>query len=290
MTITASMVRELRERTSVGMMECKKALTATGGDLEKAIEELRKSGAARAVKKAGRVAAEGVVVLAQDATSAVIVEVNCETDFVARDETFTAFSNAIAATALAQKETNIDAFQALTLAGGESSVEETRQALVAKLGENISLRRIECLEGETLGAYQHGGRIGVLVSLKGGDATLAKDLAMHIAASNPSVINPEDVSKDMIENEKTVFVAQAKESGKPDDIIEKMITGRVKKFLNEISLTGQPFVKDPSTSVAQLLKQANASVERFIRFEVGEGIEKKVDNFVEEVMAQAKGA
>lgn len=289
MAITAALVKELRDRTGAGMMECKKALVETNGDIELAIENMRKSGQAKAAKKAGRIAAEGIILARSNNTNAVILEVNSETDFVSRDESFLAFANAVADAALANATTSVDTLNAIDLDG--KTVEEARLALVSKIGENIQVRRVEliALNGANAASYIHGGRIGVIVSVNGGDEALSNDIAMHVAASNPQVVNPEQVSEEVIAKEKEIFVAQAKESGKPDNIIEKMIGGRLKKFLGEISLTGQPFVKDPSTSVGDLLKSHGAEVNSFIRYEVGEGIEKKQEDFAAEVMAQVQG-
>lgn len=287
--ITAAQVKELRERTGAGMMECKKALVETDGDIEKAIENMRKSGQAKAAKKAGRIAAEGIILVRSDEQNAVILEVNSETDFVSRDEGFVAFANTVADAAIANKTADVETLKSVMLDG--KSVEDTRLELVQTIGENIQIRRVNLLsvaDGQSA-SYLHGGRIGVIVGLNGGDEVLAKDVAMHIAASNPQVVNPEDVSESVVEKEKEIFIAQAKESGKPDEIIEKMIGGRLKKFLAEVSLTGQPFVKDPSTSVGDLLKGSDATVTEFIRYEVGEGIEKKEEDFAAEVMAQVKG-
>jgi elongation factor Ts len=288
--ISAAQVKELRERTGAGMMECKRALVETNGDIEVAIENMRKSGSAKAAKKAGRIAAEGIIMARSDADAAIIVEINCETDFVSRDEGFLAFANSVADAALANKTADVAALNAVELDG--KSIEETRSTLVAKIGENIQIRRVSLLEanGANLASYIHGGRIGVIVNIEGGNEDVAKDVAMHVAASNPIVVNPEDVAEDVVEKEKEIFVAQARESGKPDEIIEKMIGGRLKKFLGEVSLTGQPFVKDPSTSVGDLLKGSDATAKAFIRFEVGEGIEKKEEDFAAEVMAQVKGS
>ncbi len=287
--ITAAQVKELRERTGAGMMECKKALVETEGDIELAIENMRKSGQAKAAKKAGRIAAEGTILTRSDDQVAIILEINSETDFVSRDEGFLAFANKVADVALENKIDDIETLKNIIVDG--KSLEKTRQDLITTIGENIQLRRINLLKanGEQIQSYIHGGRIGVIVSVKGADTELAKDIAMHIAASNPQVINPEEVADDVVEKEKDIFIAQAKESGKPDNIIEKMIGGRLKKFLGEVSLTGQPFVKDPSTSVGDLLKSNNATATAFIRYEVGEGIEKKEEDFAAEVMAQAKG-
>lgn len=290
MTISASLVMKLRERTGAGMMECKKFLVAANGDIELAISEMRKAGQAKADKKADRIAAEGVIVAARsaDGHSAVMLEINSETDFVARDENFTNFANTVSEVALNSDFSDIDALSQASY-GGEGNVENARQALVAKIGENIKLRRMVRLSTDgVVGFYLHGNRIGVLVALKNGDEALAKDIAMHVAATRPMVVSKDQVPADAIENEREIFTAQARESGKPQEIIDKMIEGRINKYIDEVSLLGQPFVKDPNTKVGQLLKEKNAEVEAFIRFEVGEGIEKKEDNFVEEVMAQVR--
>jgi elongation factor Ts len=292
MAITAALVKDLRERTGAGMMECKKALVEVDGDIDAAIDLMRKSGAAKADKKAGRTAAEGLIVFktSDDGKNAVMVEVNCETDFVTKGDDFINFSNEVAQLALDNMPADIDALQALTMASGETVAEATKN-LIAKIGENINVRRFICKSTDgVLGNYLHGGRIGVLVELQGGDEALAKDIAMHVAASKPACVSEADVDPAMIEKEKEIFAAQAAESGKPPEIIEKMIGGRIKKFLKEITLTGQPFVKDPDQTVEQLLKAAGATVVGFDRLEVGEGIEKKVENFAEEVMAQAQGS
>lgn len=292
MAITAALVKELRERTGAGMMECKKALVETNGDIETAIDNMRKSGAAKAEKKAGRIAAEGVIVATanDDNKLAAIVEVNCETDFVARDEGFVAFANRVAEAALEHKLTDVETLNNTKLDSGES-VESERTALIAKIGENISVRRVQLVAAEqgALSSYIHGGRIGVVVALKDGNPDLAKDIAMHVAASNPQFIRAEDISQQVYDREKEIFTAQALESGKPAEIVEKMIEGRMKKFAAEVSLLGQDFVKDPSISVGKLLSNANADVTSMIRFEVGEGIEKKQEDFAAEVMAQVKG-
>lgn len=292
MTITASMVKELRERSGAGMMECKKALVETNGDIEAAIAEMRKAGKAKADKKAGRVAAEGVIIVRanDENTQALLLEINSETDFVARDDTFNTFANAAADLALANNFTDVEALSAATLPSGQT-VEEARQTTISKIGENVKLRRISTLETSgVIGHYVHSGRIGVLVELQGGDANVAKDIAMHIAASRPVVVSRDQVPQDLIEKEREIFTAQAKESGKPREIIEKMIEGRINKYLDEVSLMGQPFIKDPNQKVQALLKEHGAEVKHFIRLEVGEGIEKKEDNFVDEVMAQVKDA
>jgi elongation factor Ts len=290
--ISAAQVKELRERTGAGMMECKKALVETDGDLELAIEHMRKSGLAKADKKAGRTAAEGLIVArtSEDGKRAVLVEINCETDFVAKNEDFQAFTLAVADLVLEQDPSDIDAALNSTLPGGQT-VDERRRELVAKIGENIAVRRFErySTENGVLSAYLHGGRIGVLVDMGGGDDSLAKDIAMHVAASNPAYGTSDEVPQDLLEKEKEILVAQAQDSGKPDNIIDKMVEGRLRKFLAEITLLGQPFVKDPEQSVEQLLKAEDAEVRRFVRLELGEGIEKKSENFAEEVMAQVRG-
>jgi elongation factor Ts len=290
MSVTASMVKELRERTGAGMMECKKALVETNGDLDAAAEALRMSGQAKADKKASRVAADGRVVIKKDGDKAVVAEVNSETDFVAKDENFTAFTEAVAAVALATGETEIAALATADIGDGRS-VEQARTDLIQKVGEKISVRRVSIVEAAgPIGFYTHGARIGAIVALEGGDEDLARDIAMHVAATNPTCIDESGVPAEMLEREKRIFSEQAAESGKPPEIVEKMVTGRVAKFLKEITLVGQPFVKDPDMTVGKLLNGADASVATFVRFEVGEGIEKKEDNFVEEVMAQVHGA
>jgi elongation factor Ts len=284
------MVKELRERTGAGMMECKKALVETDGDIETAVENLRKSGLAKADKKAGRVAAEGKIMMAasQDGTNAVMVEVNCETDFVAKDENFNAFANAVAGNALSMEGDDVAALMETEIEG--ATVEQARQALVAKIGENIQVRRIVRIHADgNLGQYVHGGRIGVMVDLSGGDAELAKDLAMHIAALNPEYVSADDVPADVVEKEKGILIAQAAESGKPPEIIEKMVSGRLNKHLSEITLLGQPFVKDSDIKVGKLLEGQGAKVLGFHRLAVGEGIEKKQENFADEVMQQVQG-
>jgi elongation factor Ts len=293
MAITASMVKELRERTSAGMMECKRALSETDGDMEAAVQLLRTSGAAKADKKAGRIAAEGVVSIyvSDDRKLGVIVEVNSETDFVAKGDDFQKFAADIAAVVAATNPADIDALNATKLPSGET-VDETRRALIAKLGENITVRRFERVEAAgdaVISSYQHGLKIGVLVNSAGGNSDLGKDIAMHIAALKPICVSTDQVPAEAVEKEKEVFSAQAAESGKPAEIIEKMITGRINKFLNEVALHGQDFVKDPSTTIGKLLKAENATVVAFTRVEVGEGIEKKVEDFAAEVAAQAKG-
>ena len=290
MSISASMVKELRERTGAGMMECKKALVETGGDLDAAAEHLRKSGQAKADKKASRVAADGRIVVAAEGNKAVIVEVNSETDFVAKDENFMAFSDAVAAAALAAGTTDVEALSAEALPDGRT-VELARTELISKVGENIGVRRIAIVESDSvLASYTHGARIGAVVALNGGDEALARDIAMHVAASNPTCIDETDVPAETLEKEKRILTEQAQDSGKPAEIVEKMVLGRINKFLKEITLVGQPFVKDPDVSVGKLLKGAGATVSAFVRFEVGEGIEKKQENFADEVMKQIKDA
>jgi elongation factor Ts len=288
MAITAKQVKELRDRTAAGMMDCKKALVEADGDIELAIENMRKSGAIKAAKKAGRIAAEGVVLAKTEGTIALIAEVNCETDFVAMDKSFLAFANQVADIALANKVSDVEALGALAF--DDITVEEARANLVAKIGENISVRRVQIVEGANLGAYVHSGKIGVISVLTGGDADLAKDIAMHIAAASPTYVKPEDVPAEVVAKEKEIQLQIAIDSGKPAEIAEKMVTGRMAKFTGEVSLTGQPFVKDPSMKVAKLLKDAGADVETFIRIEVGEGIEKKEEDFAAEVAATLAAA
>lgn len=290
--ISAGLVKELRERTGAGMMECKKALEVSNGDLEKAIEELRKSGRTKADKKAGRVAAEGVIVFADNGKQVAMVEINCETDFVGRDVNLMAFAKAVAETALAHREQDVAKLAALTLQGGNGTVEDARLALVAKVGENVQIRRIMLSDAKaaTVGTYVHGSRIGVIVELDADNKDLARDIAMHIAASRPIVVAPEQVPQDLIAKEKEIYTAQAATSGKPQDIIEKMVAGRLKKYLDEVSLTGQPFVKEPDMTVGALLNKHRAKVLAFYRFEVGEGIEKIVEDFKEAVMSQMHGS
>lgn len=290
MAIQASDVMELRRRTGAGMMECKKFLIAAEGDMELAITEMRKAGQAKADKKADRIAAEGVIVAAisKDKKHGVMLEVNSETDFSARDENFTTFANLAVEAALNNNSADVTALSSATLSDGHT-VEVARQGLVAKIGENIQLRRLVHAKSDSVvGCYLHGSRIGVMVALKNGDETLAKDIAMHIAAAKPLVISRDEVSAELIANERDIFSAQARESGKPQEIIDKMIEGRITKFVDEVSLLGQVFVKDQNKKISQLLKEQNAEVVSFIRYEVGEGIEKKEDNFVEEVMAQVR--
>ena len=293
MAITAALVKELRERTGAGMMDCKKALVETNADLEAAIDLMRASGAAKAAKKAGRVASEGLVnvTTSDDNRDAVILEVNSETDFVTKGSAFIDFVNELGALALKNKPASVEEFLTQTLDSGET-VDQAREGIIAKIGENISVRRVQSINSGkgVLGAYKHGDRIAVLTVLTGSDEDLAKDIAMHIAASKPECVSEDELSADLLEREKAIFIEQAKESGKPDDIIEKMIVGRMKKFVNEVTLYGQSFVKDPDMTVGALVKSKSSEVESFVRYEVGEGIEKKEDNFVEEVMAHAQGS
>lgn len=292
MKITAAMVKELRERTGSGMMECKKALVEADGNLEAAIDEMRKAGLAKADKKAGRTAAEGCVIIkvSDDGRQAAMVEINCETDFVANGDDFSAFAQGVVGCVLESDVKDLNSLQEMALTSG--SIDHVRRELVAKLGEKIDVRRFERFSTESgiIGSYIHGGRIGVLADLSVDDAGLAKDIAMHIAASKPVCVDDSGVDESLIAKEKEIFSAQALESGKPPEIVEKMIVGRLKKFLGEITLLGQPFVKDPDVKVGRLLSDKNASVLRFSRFEVGDGIEKKEENFAEEVMAQVRGS
>jgi elongation factor Ts len=294
MAVTAALVKELRERTGLGMMECKKALVETDGDIETAIDNLRKSGQAKAAKKAGRTAAEGIVVakVASDGKAAILLEVNSETDFVARDDNFLNFANGVADRVLQTKVTDVAVLlETPMIEGGSESIETTRSALVQKIGENIQVRRAYVVENPAgmVSAYVHSGKIGVLVSLNGGSDELGKDVAMHVAASNPLVVNPDQVDQATLDKEKEIFSAQAAESGKPAEIIEKMVQGRIGKFLKEVSLVDQPFVKDPDTTVGKLVKSGGSEVVAFTRIEVGEGIEKEEVDFAAEVMAQARG-
>ena len=285
--MSAALVKELRERTGLGLLECKKALAACDGDIELAIEELRKSSGMKAAKKAGRTAADGVVAarVATDGSYAVVIEVNSETDFVARDAGFLAFVEKVLAAAFSSRQTDVAA-----LMSGE--LEAAREALVQKIGENIGVRRINLLSADAgvVGAYVHGNnRIAVLVALSGGDADLARDVAMHVAAANPQVVSPADMPAEVIAKEREVYTAQAQDSGKPAEIIEKMIGGRIKKFLAENSLVEQAFVKDPDITVGKLVASAGAAVTSFVRFEVGEGIVVEKVDFAQEVAAQLKG-
>jgi elongation factor Ts len=294
MNITAEAVKQLRERTGAGMMECKKALVEANGDLEAAAEAMRKSGLAKADKKASRVAAEGTIVaeLAADGRSGVLVEVNCETDFVGKQDDFVAFARDVARATLASGATEPEAVLAGKGPDG-ATFEERRRALIAKIGENITVRRIARIAADgVLGSYLHGTRIGALVALKGGDAALAKDLAMHVAAINPAYVDGSQVPAEELAKEREIQLAKAQNEskGKPAEVLAKMVEGRIRKHLAEITLVGQPFVKDPDTSVEKLLKQADATVTGFVRLEVGAGIEKKQENFADEVAAQVKAS
>jgi len=296
MAVTADAVKTLRERTGAGMMECKKALVETNGDLDAAAESMRRSGLAQADKQAGRVAAEGVIAIERsaDGRQAAVVEVNSETDFVAREKDFQSFAAAVARAALAAQPQGLDALSAVRLPSG-ATVEETRRALIARIGENMSVRRFDLVTSATpLAAYLHGTRIGVIVALQGGAEQLGHDLAMHIAAINPQYLSADDVPADQVAREREIFIAQVaadpKAQGKPAEIIAKMVEGKVRKFLAEITLLGQPFVKDDKLAVGEVLKKAGARVARYVRYEVGAGIEKKQENFAAEVMAQVRGS
>ena len=289
MEITASLVKELRERTGAGMMDCKVALSDAKGDIEIAIEVMRKSGAAKAAKKAGRIAAEGIISIKQNEDNIVILEVNCETDFVTKDESFLSFVNSVIQAISNNNVSDVD--ELLKLNSSNQTIEEANQQLIAKIGEKITIRRFQKTSIKNqIGTYLHGTRIGVIVEIEGGGEELAKDIAMHIAASKPLFINEDQVSQKILDKEKEIYTAQAQESGKSADIVEKMVEGRLKKFIKEITLLGQPFVKDPEKSIEKILKSSDARVLSFIRYEVGEGIEKRADNFAEEVMSQAKGS
>ena len=282
--VTSALVKDLRERTGLGMMECKRALVEAGADIDKAIEELRKSSGMKAAKKAGRTAADGLVSVKVDGGFGVVVEINSETDFVARDEGFQGFVQTVVDAAFDSKQTDMAA-----LMSGE--LESLREALVQKIGENISPRRVSNIDATVVGGYVHSNnRIAVIVGLSGGDEALAKDVAMHVAAVNPAVVSSDQMSAEVVAAEKEIYAAQARESGKPEEIIEKMIAGRVNKFLKESSLVDQPFVKDPDTTVGKLVKAAGAEVVSFVRYEVGEGIEVEEVDFAAEVAAQVKGA
>ncbi len=292
--ITAQMVKELREITGAGMMECKKALTEAEGSLDNAIDIMRTRGQAKAAKRASKVAAEGIIKIcsSEDGLSAFMIEVNSETDFVARDSNFLQFAEQLVVSGLAAKVDTVEALMALPVsADSTETFEQQRQALINKIGENVKVRRCQLMTSPAMvGSYIHGGRIGVLVDLSQSQPELAKDVAMHIAASNPQAIDESGVDSALIEKEKAIFSEQAKESGKPDEIVEKMVQGRVSKFLKEICLISQPFVKDPDQTVGQLLKAADATLNRMVRFEVGEGIEKQTMDFAEEVKAQVAGS
>jgi len=293
MAITAAQVKELRQRTGCGMMECKKALVEADGNMDTAAEELRKSGLAKADKKAGRVAAEGIIMVdvSGDRKTGVVVEVNSETDFVAKKDEFQDFARAVAARIMKDQPADLETLVALPLNEGGGTVEEARRGLVASIGENITVRRFHLRQAASgyISSYLHGNRIGVLVEIEGGNDDLARDVAMHIAASKPVCIDESGVPQEMLDKEREIFSAQAEASGKPADIIEKMVGGRIRKFLAEITLMGQPFVKDPDQTVGKLLKAAGATVAGFDRLELGEGVEKKTENFAEEVMAQVQG-
>ncbi|MGO2167016.1 translation elongation factor Ts [Pseudoalteromonas sp. AOP31-A2-14] len=280
MAVTTALVKELRERTGAGMMDCKKALTETDGDIELAIENMRKSGAAKAAKKAGNIAAEGTIIIKKSGNAAVLVEVNCQTDFVAKDESFLAFANKVADAAIADTVA-IEELQA--------KFEEDRVELVTKIGENINVRRLQYITGEQLVEYRHGERIGVVVTGVADEETL-KHVAMHVAASNPEYLTPEDVPADVVEKEKQVQIDIAMNEGKPAEIAEKMVVGRMKKFTGEVSLTGQAFIMEPKKSVGEVLKEKSATVTSFVRMEVGAGIEKKEEDFAAEVAAQIAAA
>lgn len=293
--ITAALVQALRARTGAGMMDCKRALESVAGDLDAAAEAMRKSGQIQAEKKSGRIAAEGLIIIKSNQSTglAIILEMNCETDFVSRDENFKQFAEKTAQCALDHKIESVAPLLTTTFADSGETVEKTREALVAKLGENIQLRRLILVHTQpsaTLGAYVHMGRIGVIVQLKGGDEQLAKDLAMHIIASNPAVISAKDISEQILAKEREIISAQAQASGKPQAVIDKMVEGRLNKFCDEMSLLGQAFVKDPTVCVGQLLASSGAEVINFVRFASGEGIEKPTENFAEAVMAQVKSS
>ncbi|MEJ2308887.1 MAG: translation elongation factor Ts [Gammaproteobacteria bacterium] len=294
MAITAALVKELRERTGAGMMECKKMLQQTDGDIEAAIEEMRKSGQAKAAKKAGRIAAEGLIVIStsDDGKSAAMAEVNCETDFVAKDENFSSFASAVADRALTSDVDDVAALTQLPLKDGDdTTIEQAREGLVAKIGENMSVRRfVRMRSSGGVYSYRHGVRIGVLVDMEGGDEELGRDIAMHIAASNPLCVAESDVPEDVLEKEREIYRDEARQSGKPENILDKIIQGKVRKYLESVTLLGQAFVKDPDTSVGKLLEKSGARVVAFKRFEVGEGIEKKQEDFAAEVMSQVKGS
>ena len=287
MSISADTVKQLRERTGAGMMECKKALVETKGDLDAAAELMRKSGLAKADKKASRIAAEGTIAIQRSGSTAALIELNCETDFVARSEEFQAFARDVAKTALEHPAPSVDALVQLTVSG--STLEERRRALIAKIGENIAVRRFVRVSAPgALGDYLHGTRIGSLVALEGGNEALARDIAMHVAAINPAYVDASAVPADILDKEREILTEQTKGEKKPPEIIAKMVEGRLRKYLAEITLLGQPFVKDPEITVEKLLKTAGARVIEFVRYEVGAGIEKKQDDFVGEVMAPVK--
>ena len=289
MEVTAAMVKELRELTGAGMMDCKKALQESSGDMDAASDYLRKTGIAKAARKEGRIAAEGVIKLRSAKDRAILLEINSETDFVAKDANFLAFADAAAETALEQGGEDVSALLQARIKGGSGTVEGAMQELIAKIGEKISVRRMAMIRSSSgrIGSYVHGSRIGVLVEMQGGDDEVARDVAMHIAASRPVCTSEDQVSRETLDKEREIFAAQAAESGKPPEIVAKMVEGRVAKFVKEITLLGQLFIKDPEQTVGKLLKAKGATVSRFVRFEVGEGIEKKTGDFAAEVMAQA---
>jgi elongation factor Ts len=285
--VTASLVKELRERTGSGMMECKKALVECNGDIEAAAELMRMSGAAKADKKSSRVTADGAVMVSVEGSTAVILEINSETDFVAKDSNFQIFADSVVKAILSNKPTSVEAVGGLSISDSQT-VEEARQALISKVGENIQIRRFEIIESaQSVASYSHGSRIGVLVESDADDG-MARDIAMHVAAVNPQYVDESAVPAEFVEKEKAILIAQAQDSGKPAEIIEKMIQGRLNKFLAEVTLLGQPFVKDQDQTVGKLLSNAGSSITRFIRYEVGEGIEKKVEDFAAEVASQLK--
>ncbi len=294
MQITAAMVKELRERTGAGMMECKQALVDENGNVEAAVENLRKKGQAKADKKSGRIAAEGAIglALAADSGSGALVEINSETDFVAKQDEFREFANFVAQRALDERPTDVAALLAVPVEqGGGQTIGERIRDMIMRIGENISLRRFQVVEsaGGRVGAYVHGGRIGVLVDLAGADESVGKDIAMHVAASRPLAVGEADMAPDVLKKEREILLAQVADSGKPPEIQEKIVTGRMRKYLGEVTLLGQPFVKNPDQTVEMYLEGAGASVSAYSRFEVGEGIEKRTENFAEEVMAQVQG-
>ncbi|MHB1950287.1 MAG: translation elongation factor Ts [Acidiferrobacteraceae bacterium] len=293
MTITASQVKDLRERTGLGMMECKAALIESAGDVDKAIDLLRRKAGAKVEKKAQRTAAEGAIAVHADALGrcAALVEVNSETDFVAKDERFMHYAASVARTVMVRNPADVAILSGLAIEGGSASVEQERKDLVSKFGENINVRRFTRYESAgRIGHYLHGRRIGVLVEVTGGDETLARDLAMHIAASRPLYVSRAEIPGDVLAREREIFLAQSAESGKPREILEKMVAGKIAKFVNEITLLGQPFVKDGEITIEKLLARSGAQVMRFVRYEVGEGIERAATDFASEVMAQVKGA
>jgi elongation factor Ts len=289
MAITASLVKELRERTGAGMMECKKSLVETDGDIEAAIEHMRKTGLAKADKKASRTAAEGklIIQISDDGKKAVMLEVNCETDFVAMGDDFINFSNTVAGHIMASDPADVEALLAINYADTDTSIDDTLKGMVAKIGEKMSVRRFSVINTEgLLGQYIHGNKIGVVVEVKGGDETLAKDIAMHVAATNPNALNADSLSADLLAKEREIAKAEAENSGKPEKIIDKIVDGKMNKFIKDNTLLGQSFVKDPDITIENLAKNAKAEILGFTRIEVGEGIEKKQENFAEEVMAQ----